>query len=68
MNVARQFESIMGQTDVPFVISIFNSETQRIEFVTNMSREVMQDFIQDMADQCATPETYQTYERGEGLQ
>ena len=62
ISLARNFDDVMG-SDVPFVLAIWNRETEMIEFITNMETEAMESFVHDMADQVETPESYETHPR-----
>ena len=68
LRCARSFETTMGRSDVPFIIAIWNDETERIEFVTNMAKEHMENFVEDIAEQVRNPETFETYQKNAGLQ
>ena len=67
LRCARNFETTFGR-DVPFMLAIWNDETERIEFVTNLCKEHMVTFIQDIADQVEHPDVFETYPKTAGLQ
>lgn len=68
LRCARNFETTFGRNDVPFMIAIWNDETGRIEFVTNLCKEHMVTFIQDIAEQVEHPDVFETYQKNAGLQ
>jgi len=72
LQAARSFERQMGMVmgdenkDIPFIIAIFNNDTERIEFVTNMAREDYLRFLEDMNEQAPDPEFKESHPRHQG--
>lgn len=65
LRAARNFEELIGRKEVPFVIAIYNSETERIEFVTNMAQEDYENFVTDIAEQVHNPDVREAHPRRE---
>lgn len=68
LRCARNFEATMGRDNIPFLIAIWNDETERIEFVTNLGKEHMVAFVHDISDQVEHPDVFETYQKNAGLQ
>lgn len=69
LQAARSFEKQMqmvigdDKRDIPFIIAIYNTETERIEFVTNMERDHYLNFIDDMHEEAGNPDFKETFPR-----
>jgi len=72
LQAARSFEKQMQMVigdekrDIPFIIAIYNTGTERIEFVTNMASEDYLRFLDDMHEQAPDPEFKESHPRHQG--